>query len=240
MKKNSTRLFVFMIILALFSSNLKAQGRFDVGLDLKNMHYWRGLRVSDGFVTTPTIGYYNSGFSFFSWGGLSLDGQYKEVTQIISYSTGDFSLTLIDIFNFSGAHDASYLNFNSDETIHILDLALAYNFGEKAPLRIMLASIFYGNDRDNLGNNRYSTYLEAGFPLVKDDYTVEPFAALGFAFSGEDDNSLYGRNQFDLVNIGLAVSKIVTMGNYQLPVTGRLGINPSLKQASVEIALGLF
>ena len=239
MKKTYSILLITFLLL-ITSAATHSQGRFNVSMDAKNMHYWRGLRVSDGFVTAPMVGYYNGGFAVFAWGGLSVDGSYKEVSQIISYSTGGFNITLLDIFNFTGAPDASYFNFKSDETNHITDLSVAYDFTDDIPLKLMFASIVYGNDRDSNGENRYSSYLEAGLPFVMDGFTVQPYAALGFAFRSADDNSLYGSNSFDLVNIGIRVSRTVELGNYALPVTGTLGFNPSLKQASVEIALSLF
>jgi hypothetical protein len=229
-----------LAISLLFPSLLFSQGDFNVRLDVKNMHYWRGLRVSDGFVTAPMVGYYNQGFAAFVWGGLSVDGRYREVSQIISYSSGGFSVTLLDIFNFSGLENADYFNFRAAETNHITDLSVAYTFGETLPLNILLATVIFGNDRDTNGDNRYSTYLEAGFPFVYDDYSVQPFLAFGFAPGGNDGNSLYGNNSFDVVNVGLRVNRPVTVGNHIMPVTGTLGFNPSLKTASVEIAISLF
>lgn len=234
-KKSGLAVLFFFI-----SAGLFAQGHFNVSLDAKNMHYWRGLRVSDAFVTAPMVGYYNGGFAVFAWGGLSVNGEYKEVSQIVSYTAGNFNVTLLDIFNFTGNPAADYFNFKADETNHITDLSVSYNFTDDIPLNLMMATIIYGNDRDSNGDNRYSSYLEASFPFVREGYTVAPFAAAGFAFNAEDDNSLYGDNAFDLVNIGLRVSRVVELGSYTLPVTGTMGFNPSLKQASVEIALSLF
>lgn len=238
--KKIFKISFIQLFLVLITSGVFAQGQFNVSMDVKNMHYWRGLRVSDGFVTAPMVGYYNEGFAVFAWGGLSVDGQYKEVSQIVSYTTGNFNITLLDIFNFTGAPDADYFNFQADETNHITDLSIAYDFTDNIPLRLMFASVIYGNDRDSNGDNRYSSYLEATLPFVRETFVVSPYAAVGFALNSADDNSLYGANAFDLVNIGLRVSRPVTLGSYTLPVTGTLGFNPSLKQASVEIALSLF
>lgn len=186
------------------------------------------------------VGYYNEGFAAFAWGGMSLDGNFREVSKIISYTTGNFNVTLLDIFNFSGPADYDYFNFKSDETTHITDLSIAYNFTETIPLRLMMATVVFGNDRDSEGDNRYSTYLEAAFPFTRETYIVQPYIAAGLAFSGTDDNSLYGQNAFDIVNVGLRVSRAATLGSYTFPVTGTMGYNPSLKQASIEIALSLF
>lgn len=240
MKINKIKIAILALILTIGASDLAAQGRFNVGLDLKNMHYWRGLRVSDGFITAPTVGYFNGGFAIFSWGGIALDGDFREVTNIISYTTGGFTVAVADIFNFSGVANPQYFNFDADETGHIIDLSVAYNFGDRAPFRIMAATIIYGNDRDIRGNNRYSTYIEAGFPVKREGFTVEPFVALGLALSGEATDMLYGDRNFDMVNIGIAVSRDVKLGTFNMPVTTRLAMNPSLDQVSVELAMRIF
>lgn len=238
LKKNTTPFVALLFVLLTFQSY--AQGGFNVSLDAKNMHYWRGLRVSDGFVTAPMVGYYNQGFAAFAWGGLSVDGQYTEVSHIISYTTGNFNVTLLDIFSFTGNPAADFFNFKAGETNHITDLSLGYGFGEDIPLRLMWATVIYGNDRDSNGDNRYSTYLEAAFPFVRETYVLQPYIAAGFALAGGDDNSLYGANAFDLVNIGLRVSRMLILGDHSIPVTGTMGYNPSLKKASVEVAISLF
>jgi len=91
-----------------------------------------------------------------------------------------------------------------------------------------------------MGNNRYSTYFEVGLPFQREGFTVEPYVALGLALSGDATNTLYGDRSFDMVNLGLAVSRNVKLGNFNLPVTTRLATNPSLNQASVEVAMKIF
>ncbi len=233
---------ILLSILLLSGIIVNAQGKFDVGLTIKNMHYWRGLRVSNGFVTAPTVGYYNSGFSAFVWGGMSVDGNYKEVTHIVSYVKNGFGITYTDIFNFSGVKNVEFFNYKQDETIHLCDLALSYDFQDKLPLRLTWATILYGNDRAaESGNSRYSTYTEAAFPVKMESYNIEPFIAAGFALNGNDGKSLYTDNEVaGIVNVGLAVGKKVMIGNYALAVTGKLGYNLALNQASVEIAMKLF
>ncbi len=218
----------------------KAQGRFDVNLDVKNMHYWRGLRVSNGFVTAPMIGYHNDGFSVFTWAGLSVDGDYREVSQIISFAKNNFQVTLLDIFNFTGLSNADYFNLKSDETNHITDLSVVYDMKEIMPLKVMLATVVYGNDRNANGTNRYSSYLQMGVPFTRETFEVEPFVAAGFAFQADDDVSLYGDNAFDLVNVGLKVTRVLAFNDILIPVVGTIGFNPSLNQASAEIAISLF
>lgn len=238
MNKNiSTQILAFLLCIS--TTGIFSQGRFDVNLDIKNMHYWRGLRVSDGFVTAAMVGYYSDNFSAFAWGGLSVDGQYKEVSKIISYTRGNFSITLLDIFNFSTNPEANYFNFKSNETLHLTDLSLGWDFREQAPITLLWATIIHGSpDQNEKGNNRYSTYLEASFPFTHKETTVQPYLAAGFALQSE--SSIYGSNEFDLVNLGIRIGKNLMLGTYVIPVKGTIGYNPSLKQASVEIAMSLF
>ena len=128
----------------------------------------------------------------------------------------------------------------TDETNHIIDLSVVYNFGDAAQIRLTMATIIFGNDRDALLNNRHSTYLEAAFPIKREGFTVQPYFALGVALSGDATNTLYGDRNFDLVNLGIAVSRNVTLGNFNMPVTTRFAMNPSLDQVSVELAMKIF
>jgi hypothetical protein len=234
---------VYIIILLIFATiaQMQAQGKFDAGLAIKNMHYWRGLRVSSGFVTAPTVGYYNGGFAAYAWGGMSVDGNYKEVSQIISYSTGGLSVTLLDIFNFTGIEKPEFFNYSKGETTHLIDLSVGYDFTENFPLTLMWATMIHGNDLDAEENNRYSTYFEASAPIDRNETTIAPFVALGFALRGNDENSLYTDGEsFSVVNVGFSINKTAEIGTWKLPVSARLGYNPSFNEASIEIALQLF
>lgn len=233
-------LILLPLLLSLLSTPLNAQGRFNIGMGIKNMHYWRGLRVSDGFVTAPMVGYYNGGFSVFTWAGMSVDGDYREVSQIVSYSAGNFNITLLDIFNFSGLPEFDYFNFDPDETNHITDISVSYDYTESIPLRTTLATIIYGNDRNADGSNRFSSYLRLGVPFAREGFEVEPFVAAGYALNPKDETSLYGNAPFAIVNIGIKVAKEIRIGDIIIPIAGVTGFNPSLKQASAEVAISLF
>ncbi|WP_158838042.1 hypothetical protein [Polaribacter sp. L3A8] len=69
---------------------------------------------------------------------------------------------------------------------------------------------------------------------------LDGFVGAGFSLNG--DTYLYGDGQenFDLVNVGLTVSKTVMLGNYSLPVSTTVLWNPSLKYARVQLAFSLF
>jgi len=233
-----------LILILIGSTQLitaQSEGKFDVGLDVKNMHYWRGLRVSDGLVTAPTIGYYKGGFSVYAWGGMSVNGNYREVSHIISYETGGFNITLLDIFNFSGQDNPEFFNYDKDETIHLIDLSVGYHFGESFPLNIKAATILYGNDRLASGDARYSTYLEAGYGFSLHNTKIEPFTAFGTTLAADAVSGLYtGNKASGIVQIGLMVSKKVESSLVSFPVDVKLGYNPTLNESAIEISVGIF
>ncbi len=231
---------ILIAVIALATSfTLMAQGRFDVNVQAKSMHYWRGLRVTDGFMTGTSAGYFSESFSAFVWGGLSIDGDYKEVTPVISYSAGNFSATLIDINNFSGLEKIDYFNYDAETTNHIVDLTVGYNFDF---MHVAWSTILYGNDRiPGTDDQRYSTYVEIGFPLKVNETSVTPFIAPAFALNGDAETMIYGNDESaGIANVGFRVNRIVEIGDYKLPVSAEVGINTATEQASVQLAVNLF
>ena len=239
MKKYCILLSIFLgLAQLLFAQN---EGRFDAGLSVKNMHYWRGLRVSDALVTAPTIGYYNGGFSAFVWGGMSVDGKYREVSHIVSYQTHGFSITLLDIFNFSGQTDPEFFNYKKAETTHLIDLSVAYQFNEKFPLRILAATMLFGNDRLPDGNARYSTYIETGYRFTAANTKLEPFVSFGTALAAHAETGLYtGDKASGIVQVGLMLHRNVETKKVSFPVNLKLGYNPTLNETGIELSLGVF
>ncbi|KKK86178.1 hypothetical protein LCGC14_2765860, partial [marine sediment metagenome] len=72
-------------------------------LQVKNMHLWRGLHVTNSAVSTADINY-NSKSGFFKaglWGGRSFDGNYTEYDYYISLTHKNFTLAIWDINNTS-------------------------------------------------------------------------------------------------------------------------------------------
>lgn len=104
----------------------------------------------------------------------------------------------------------------------------------------------YGNDRELISNldykNRYSTYVELGYPLMKNEKIVlDAFLGAGFALNGK--SHLYTtepNSNFDIVNTGIKVSKDVSILNYKLPVSVLAMWNPALKIARVQLGIVLF
>ena len=221
------------------TTGVKAQNKFDVNLQLQSMHYWRGLRVSDGMLTATSIGYYSKNLSIYGWGGLSFNGDYKEVTGVVTYSYNHLGVQLSDIFNFSGTDSIKYFDYKRDETLHLVDLSLLYHFSF---MNISWSTIVYGNDCiPGTSKQRYSTYVEFGVPLKINDSSVTPFIAPAFVLNSDAKTMLYGDNdKIGIANVGIKVSKTLLVNQYSFPVSAVLGFNPSLNQASIQLLIDLF
>jgi hypothetical protein len=234
------RFFGLIIAFLIVTSAAYAQN-FDVKMQAKNMHYWRGLKVTDAFMTGTSVGYFGKKVSVFAWGGMSLDGKYREVTNVVSYAHKNFSATLIDIYNFSGIQngDLEYFNYKQSESGHIVDLTLGYKLKF---MNIAFSTVLYGNDRISAENTdqRYSSFLQLEFPFKKKDVIITPYIAPAFALNPDAENQLYGNDKYGIADLGLKVSKKVSIKDYELPVTGQLGYNFMLNQASMQVSIDLF
>ncbi|WP_291871629.1 hypothetical protein [Maribacter sp.] len=221
--------------------------------DLKTNHLWRGLIITDkpmlGVITTIKLnksGSFTGGF----WGGMAFsndsDGtHYKEINYYMQYASNGFSIGLWDLFNTRNAVDPDAWDYDKNSTGHLLDLRTSYNFGEKFPLRLEADVLLYGRGDAQLEGGdleqRYSTYVEASYPLISES-KVDLKAFVGGAFSFNGDTHLYGDGQenFDLVNIGLTASKTLKLLDLRIPVSATTLWNPSLKVARVQLAAKIF
>ncbi len=237
MKTKNIYLIAIFLFLGTFTAS--AQGKFEMHLQFNTMHYWRGLRVSDGPIMASSVGYFSKGFSAFVWSGVSFTGNYKEVDPVINFTHKNLSITLLDINNFSGLTSIKYFNYDKNTTNTILDMSVAYKFSF---MDISWATIIYGNDRiAGTSEQRFSTYVEIGVPIKIKDYSVRPFIAPAFTLNSKAETMLYSNNKgFSIVNVGFDVSKTLTINKHSFPISAVFGINPALNQASVQISVNLF
>lgn len=192
-------------------------------------------------------GSFTTGF----WGGMAIsndsDGtHYKEINYYVQYAENGFSIGLWDLFNTRGVDSPDIWDYNKETTGHLLDLRVSYNFGESFPLTLETDVLLYGSVDSQLEDNgdftqRYSTYVQVAYPLIKDTkVNLDGFVGAGFSLNG--DTHLYGdgKENFDLVNVGLTASKTLKLGDYNLPVSVTTMWNPAKKYARVQLAAVLF
>lgn len=143
-------IFKGMFVLAALAlpTTINAQ-KLHYNAGLETSHLWRGLEVSKGltFNNEFAISDNNNHFRLGAWGGMQVDGDYKEADIYASYTIGGFSVALWDIYNFSDgiyANDKQYRYFNYDArtTGHFLDAAISYNFAQHGlPLSLSWATV---------------------------------------------------------------------------------------------------
>ena len=81
---------------------------FHFNLQLKNMHLWKGLHVTDAPMTAADINYTskNGFFKAGLWGGRGFNGDYTEFDYYVSFMHKGWSLSIWDINNYSDFPDA--------------------------------------------------------------------------------------------------------------------------------------
>lgn len=201
-----------------------------------------------------------------AWGGSALsnnaDGtQYKEIDYFLSYQKNGFNITLWDYFNSTRFNSAiasdNIFNYSRSRTSHLLNLAIAYQLQHDYPLKIETNVIVYGGANageilyqsdGEYDKNRYSSYVEFSYPkALNDEYTVNPFVGVGFAFNpgnpAEDQTTyLYGngKNKFDVVSLGFTLTKEVSVFNkFNFPLSITTLWNPSRQFARIQLALNI-
>lgn len=115
---------------------------FSFNLKAKNMHLWKGLRVTDAPVLDVDLNYSSRDGKFKAglWGGAGVTGYYTEFDYYASYSTNGFSLSVWDINNYSDFPDAGIFDYDRSTTSHFIDVTLGYAF-KPIPLKLSWSTI---------------------------------------------------------------------------------------------------
>ncbi|MFL9483246.1 hypothetical protein ACI6Q2_10760 [Chitinophagaceae bacterium LWZ2-11] len=241
---------VLSILLVLAGYNTFAQSDtskyqpIDFNLQVKNMHLWRGLKVTNAAMTDVDIHYITKDGSFKAgvWGGAGFTGVYKEFDYYVSYAHKGFTLAVWDINNFSNNDSAKIFDYKRATTTHFIDVTAAYAFGKKMPMKFSWSTIVQGRDTvtNNAGKlvNVYSNYLQFDCQVwQKDDVKFILYAGGAFAF-GRQEN-FYGSKP-NFTNVGFLVTKNLKIFNYVMPASAMAGWNPEKNYGAVQVALNLF
>lgn len=243
------KFIVLTLVMLVFSLSLQAQEEkkspIGVGLQLKNMHLWRGLQISNEATAGLDVHVSDNKNMFTAgiWGGAGFSGKFREFDYYASFQHKGFQIALWDIYNFSeGAtyNNSEVFNYNAKETGHFVDLSVGYTFQGKFPLSLNWATVIFGRDRtDDNSRNMYSTYVSASYPILKDKYIDLDLGIAGaFALNPQSgtDKNFYAKHA-GIVNINFVVSKKLELGKYTLPVSVMGMWNPIGNNANIQIAL---
>jgi hypothetical protein len=212
------KLILSFVAVMLFASAFAQEegGKVNVTADLVSRYVWRGTQFSTAPAIQPGISYSNGGFSGGAWGSYALNNVGTECDLFASYTTG-FGL---------GAVVNSYF-FPQDPTTTVP----AGYFGDNHTLEVGLT---YGIKGFSLAAYKYLNqgkdfYAEAGY--TKDNLTL---------FVGGGDQLYSTTKKFNIVNIGLKVSKEVALTDkYTIKPFGSFIVNPNQEQVFLVVGLTL-
>lgn len=227
----------------------KEPNRLNFNIGLETSHLWRGLIINPSMTVTGDIHYAldkKQNFSVGVWGGNGFDGKYTEIDYYVQYKHKGLTIGLWDLFNTTNVEHPEVFNYDKNTTTHLIDLRTSYRFSKEFPLRIEADIILYGNDKELQPDldykNRYSTYVELGYPIIKnDEITLDTYIGAGFSLDGK--SNLYSTNtdqNFNIVNAGLKASKEISILQYKLPVYAGIMWNPAEKYTRMQLGVSLF
>lgn len=207
------KLLILALVLGLQQIPLQAHAqekwddRINMSLSVQSMFYWRGapLSVFSTAEQTPTplvIGEFNytiNHFKFGFWTGQSFNSSgFKNASYYVQYATGNFSLTVWDVYNYSGiasSRSRDYFNYSNSKTQHFIDVILEYQIPQ-SPISFTLASIVYGRDGNYIDSqtyrNRYSTYFKTNYRMEATEVlSFDFFASVSAALNDIDGTNFY-------------------------------------------------
>lgn len=238
MKTAKTAMSLIFILAMIQLQSLKAQEpdttsklTLDVNADLVSRYIWRGLPSSLAPNIQPSVTLGCKNFSAQIWGSYGISQPYAEFDMNLSYTMGAFTLSLWDYYvNADEATTTHYFNF-SDTTLHSIEGSLTFNGTEGFPISITLATYLWGDDKDEAGDNYYSTYLELGYERNTGETNLKLFAGGTF---GEG----YYASKATMVNLGFTATRDLQLTEKTaLPLTGSVIVNPDAK--SVYLVFGI-
>lgn len=206
----------------------------DLKVDFVSRHIWRGIINNSSPSVQPTMYFKFGNFNIGAWASYSLAKEnMQEIDLFLGYTIGPVSISIYDYYNpiDTLGWKGDFLHFKSSNTRHTLESIITYTGTVKFPIQMLVAVMFYGYDKDELGNNLYSTYFETGYKF--DFKQIEIYPHIGFTpFKG------YYSKSTNIINVGLTLSKVYKItDNIKIPLRSSFIINPNQNKAYVIIGV---
>ncbi|MFT3740495.1 MAG: hypothetical protein QM786_17235 [Breznakibacter sp.] len=194
----------------------ESESKFSINADLVSRYVWRGTQLGTTAIQ-PGVSYSTGGFTLGSWASYAIDGSgFGDECDLYASYAFDFGLGVVvnDYFFPNAGYDNSYFNYDDN---HTLELGLTYATGG-----LNLAAYKYLNADEDL-------YVEASYSFK--------YATL-FAGAGNENYSVSG--DFNLVNLGLKVSKEVAISDkYSVSPFASFIVNPNREQTFLVVGVTL-
>jgi len=249
-KRQAFYVFPIAVILMLAALQSKSQDSKKITIktsaDLVSSYIWRGVPCctdQNGKSVLaphiqPTLAFDLGGFELGAWGSSDFSGSYKEMDLYASYSVKGVTATFTDYFWDPTWATKSYFSYKNETTGHVLEGSLGYK-GEKVPISILVATMFYGADKksEDPTKNNFSTYIELGYTFKVKDNTFD--AIMGMTptdgFYGDGYGNVTG---FGVVNLGLTASKKIQLSEkYSTTLRSSLIFNPQQEKSYLVVGI---
>lgn len=237
-------LLVFLLSTQLTAQESTSNSSITVGSDIVSSYVWRGLLFDPAVNIQPTLDFTFGNFSVGSWGSYNINGTYAEPDFYLAYTYNNISLTVFDFHN-GGGQD--FFNYDSDETLHLIETMLTVSGGDNFPLYLTASLMVYGDDKKIDGtdpdtgtplfstDNNYSSYFEVGYSLAHRDASVDIFAGVS-----PGESYFYGTDDFGLINLGLTGSRTINVtDSFSIPTFVSIVGNPDAEQMYFVFGISL-
>jgi hypothetical protein len=205
------------------------------GGSLVSSYIWRGVYWG-GVSIQPSLSFSAGGFSLTAWGsvGFTSPAYLDEFDFILGYGIGGLRLVVADCWYVSRMEEtvSDYFNYKPDETSHMFEAMLAYDFG---PLALSWNTFFAGADfkLPDTGKRAYSTYIQASAPFKMGDY------GLSLELGVTPWESLYA-DGFSVADIGITGSKEIKItDSFTVPAFSKVIFNPVARQTYFVFGISL-
>jgi hypothetical protein len=211
------KIFVLLTLMMLYINGFSQ----DFTGNVTSNFIWRGKMLCNKISVQPII-YLNHGDSICSneigtFSSFSLDGSYAEVDL---YYKLTYKKIFVSVTNYMFDINKPF-DYNKHTTSNAIEPAIGvYLFN----LCLSFNTFVYGADKDSLGNQYNSSYVEACyyFKYFNLFCGITPY------------KSIYA-NSFAIVNTGIALTKKISIDKFVLPISTVLMVNPTSKQIFVNL-----
>lgn len=241
-------LIALMLVGLSNSTNLAQDLSLNVGADFVSSYIWRGTNVNNQPNMQPNITLKYAGLQMGLWGSYGLshlnsnDENYslnQEIDTWLSYSfavssTINVTALLTDYYYPNGGIKIG--NFNNYDHkngagAHLIEAGLTVSGAESFPLSIS----GYVNIHNDKGNN---IYFQADYSTVIHEINVGLF--VGAAAGSKVTPAYYGTEKFNIVNMGVKVSKSLKVSEgFSVPVYCSYILNPNREVAFLVLGISL-
>ena len=242
-------LFFVLYIVSAPNNYLFAQNpTLTAGADLVSRYIWRGADINNQPNVQPSITFEYGGLQAGLWGSYGfghlnpVDTDYKlssEIDTWLGYSvdlSSSLNATLLITDYYFPNAGIKIGNFNNYDNIngpgaHTIEAGIILAGSQSFPISLS----GYMNIYNDKGNN---VYVQADYSTAINEIDIAVFA--GAAAGTIDNPGYYGTDKFNVINVGVKVSKTVKITeNYSLPVYCSYILNPQKEIAFFVLGISI-